>query len=118
MTVLTFFIIISMTLSGQQVLKEIGLPGISGGGNKAVKEQAKDTLTVGLNQQGEILVDGKTVNVVELSERMVSYLESHPEGVVVLKADSKLAYEKVASLLEAMREIGGDRVSLAVQQKS
>ena len=52
-----------------------------------------------------------------MAETIVSFLNANPEGVVVLKADSKLTYDSVAKLLEVMRDIGGDRISLAVDYK-
>jgi biopolymer transport protein ExbD len=42
-------------------------------------------------------------------------LQQHPQGAVVLNADRKLAYEEVVQILGKMRDIGGDRVSLAIE---
>jgi biopolymer transport protein ExbD len=46
---------------------------------------------------------------------MQAYLQQHPEGAVVLNADRKLPYEEVVKVLGKMRDIGGDRVSLAIE---
>jgi biopolymer transport protein ExbD len=45
---------------------------------------------------------------------MQQYLGSNREGFVILTADRQIPYEQVVQLLGEMREIGGDRVSLAV----
>lgn len=114
MVVLTFFIIISMTLSGSPVLN-VKLPLLgSKGGPEAEKPQEPKKLTIALDNRGLILLDSKPINTEQMANAMVEFLNANPDGVVVLKADSKLTYDNVARLLEVMRDIGGDRVSLAV----
>lgn len=110
MTILTFFIIVSMTLTSQQSV-DVTLPSA----NTGVSEQnTPDPLVVGLNQQGQISLGTQSVTTEQLAQQMVAYLRSNPQGVVILKADSELAYQKVVKLLGTMRDIGGDRVSLAI----
>jgi biopolymer transport protein ExbD len=112
MSVLTFFIITSMTLTSQR-LANVNLPG-SGAGGSEQKDQKP--LVVGLNRQGEILLDNKAVSKAQLAEQMQSFLEKNPEGSMVLKADRSLPYEKVEELLKEMGKIGGMSVSLAIEQ--
>lgn len=112
MTILTFFIIISMTLSSNQGSVDVTLPSAKEG---VTEQKAPDPLIVGLNQQGEILLADKTVSDAELAQQMKSYLLQNPkDGAIILKADHKLPYEQVVKLLGKMRDIGGDRVSLAI----
>ncbi|MBC7824978.1 MAG: biopolymer transporter ExbD [Candidatus Parcubacteria bacterium] len=111
MTILTFFIIIAMTLTTQQTVN-VTLPSASAGAGE-LKEP--DPLIIGLNLQGEILLDDKTVSQAELSQRMQSYLVQNPKGAVILKAADKIPYEQVVKLLGTMRDVGGDRVSLAIE---
>ncbi len=111
MTILTFFIILAMTLTTQQTVN-VTLPSASAG---AVELKEPDPLIIGLNLQGEILVDDKTVSQAELSQRMQSYLVQNPKGAVILKAADKIPYEQVVKLLGTMRDVGGDRVSLAIE---
>lgn len=115
MTVLTFFILISMTLSGQPMMNVI-LPLLQG---KQGAEQAPkaEKLVVGLDNQGQILLDSKPATIDQMAEQVVSFLEKNPEGSVLLKADSKLKYDKVVQVLEVMRDIGGDQVALAIERK-
>ncbi len=111
MTILTFFIIIAMTLTTQQTVN-VTLPSASAG---AVELKEPDPLIIGLNLQGEILLDSKTVSQTELSQRMQSYLVQNPKGAVILKAADKIPYDQVVKLLGTMRDVGGDRVSLAIE---
>jgi biopolymer transport protein ExbD len=112
MSVLTFFIITSMTLTSQR-LANVNLPGSGAGGNE---QKDQKPFVIGLNQQGEILLDNKAVNKAQLAEQMQSYLEKNPEGSMVLKADRSLPYEKVEELLKEMGKIGGMSVSLAIER--
>ncbi|MBE9100470.1 ExbD/TolR family protein [Vacuolonema iberomarrocanum] len=114
MTVLTFFIIISMTLSGQQVLN-ILLPGV-GEENEAVEtfENNVPLLVVGLDEQEQIIIRNEVVTVQELAEAMRVHLTENEEGIILLKADRSLDYSQVSGLLRTMRDIGGDRVSLGI----
>ena len=112
MTVLTFFVIISMTLSSGQKIVNVPLPF----GGAGTKEVTPNPLEVGLNRQGQILVGSNSVGEDQLAQAMADYFTSNPEGTVILKADRKIPYAQVVQLLQTMRDIGGDRVSLAVDQ--
>ncbi|NJO72484.1 MAG: biopolymer transporter ExbD [Leptolyngbyaceae cyanobacterium RM1_406_9] len=113
MTVLTFFIIISMTLTGQQVMN-VSLPSAAEGVTEGAGDV--DPFIVGLNPQNQILVENQPISNSQLVEQVQAYLSANPEGVVLVKADRELVYEDVAELLETLRDIGGDRVSLAIEQ--
>jgi biopolymer transport protein ExbD len=116
MTVLTFFIIISMSLTGQQLLN-VRLPQ-SVEGDGAVEETQivqVDALVVGLDKDGRMLIDSEPVTFNQLSQRVRSYFAQNPNGKLVVKADRELTYSEVAGLLTDLRAIGGNRVSLAVE---
>lgn len=113
MTILTFFIIISMTLTAQQRSVDIDLPNTNAGASDV---NAPDPLVVGLTRQGQIAIADKPVTEAQLNQQMQAYLQTNPQGVVVLKADKKLPYEQVIQVLGKMRNVGGDRVSLAIEQ--
>ncbi|MDJ0704215.1 MAG: biopolymer transporter ExbD [Leptolyngbyaceae cyanobacterium MO_188.B28] len=118
MTVLTFFIIISMTLTGRQLL-DINLPRSSTNPDSqqqsAKPREQPIPLIVGLNLQGELILDSQPASLEQLSQRLQEHFTQHPNGILVLKADRELPYESVAQMLEILRDIGGDRVSLAVE---
>ena len=115
MTVLTFFIIISMGLTGQAWLN-VRLPQSvaeeAGGDGEVI---ATDVLVVGLDQDGNLLLDNAAVSASDLTQVVQAYFAQTPEGRLVLKADRTLAYSEVAALLAELRAIGGNRVSLAVE---
>lgn len=113
MTVLTFFIIISMSLRGQQI-GTITLPEAGEGAIASRDLDNAPVLVVGLSLDRQLLIDNQPVGVEQLTQRMQDHLLQHPNGVILLKADRALTYPEVARVLTMMRDIGGDRVSLAI----
>lgn len=111
MTILTFFIILSMTLTDFQSI-DISLPNSQSG---ASQEEPPDPLVVGLNQQGQIVLEGTPTDRDRLSQQISTYLQQNPKGTVVLKADKDLAYQRVMQVLGTLKELGGERVSLAIE---
>ncbi|MFE4106737.1 ExbD/TolR family protein [Almyronema epifaneia] len=116
MTVLTFFIIISMTLTGQQIIN-VQLPESLSQGPEAAKlpSEASKPLVVGLSQDNQIILDNEAVNLTQLAQQVRAYGAENPEGQIVLKADKTLPYSQVAKLLNDIRDMGANRVSLAVE---
>ncbi|MBE9159272.1 biopolymer transporter ExbD [Nodosilinea sp. LEGE 06152] len=115
MTVLTFFIIISMSLTGQQLLN-VRLPqSVAEGGTEEPQIVQVDALVVGLDKDGNMLLDNETITFTQLSQRVRTYFAQNPNGKLVLKADRELSYSQVSGLLTDLRAIGGNRVSLAVE---
>lgn len=117
MSVLTFFIIISMTLTGQQVL-QVTLPtSNTASTDKNKVPQQANPLIVGLTLKEEIILDNQPVNSGKLTDRISAYIDKNPQGKIILSADRKLPYSKVSALLKKMGKMGGDRVSLLLQDK-
>ncbi|NJR65761.1 MAG: biopolymer transporter ExbD [Leptolyngbyaceae cyanobacterium CRU_2_3] len=114
MTVLTFFIIVSMTLTGQQLFN-VDLPT---GKTKENAQTATKTakLTIGLNSTGQMVIDNQTVTEQAVVQQVQTFLSTSPNGIVTLKADKGLKYESVLGLLKTLRDIGGDRIFLAIEK--
>jgi biopolymer transport protein ExbD len=119
MAVLTFFIVISMTLSTGQNVIGVNLPRTDKGAAKSSAQDAKapEPLMVGMNKQGQIMIQNKTVEPSQLDAQLQAYFQKSPEGVVVFQADKTLTYEKLSKVLGQIRAIGGDRVALAVDSQ-
>ncbi|MEC4894287.1 MAG: biopolymer transporter ExbD [Oscillatoria sp. PMC 1050.18] len=115
MSVLTFFIITSMGLTGQQI-GNIIVPGTEAGEGGVSEQEIQEKLVVGLSLEGDILLENRIIDEAELAEVMQAYLAENPNGAIVLKADRELEYQQVEKLLRKMSEIGGDSVSLSIQR--
>lgn len=115
LTVLTFFIIISMTLSTGQNVLNVNLPKTETG---ATSSDAKtpDPLMLSIDLKGNVVIQDKPVDPTQLDAQLQAYFQKSPQGFVVLQADKNLAYEKVTKVLGQVRAIGGDRVALAVDK--
>jgi biopolymer transport protein ExbD len=111
MTILTFFILVSMSLTNFQAV-DASLPTTDKGTNK---ERPQDPLVIGMNRQGQVLIENATVNDSQIAQQVVNYFQKNPKGSIVLKADKALPYEKVVQTLGVLRDVGGDRVSLAIE---
>ncbi len=112
MTILTFFIILSMTLRPGQKTLDVNLPQ---GSSETQADTTVQPLTVELNSQGQISAAGQVVDSATLIPLLQTYLENNPKGSVLLKADQTLPYSEIVKVLGQMRQVGGDRVSLAIE---
>jgi biopolymer transport protein ExbD len=113
MSILAFFIVVSMTLTRQQSAVDVTLPGVKSGVNAATVNAAS---IVVLDAQGQIWMGDRQIAPQQLESAIATYLQEHPQGTVLLKADRQLPYEQVIQLLGQLRAVGGDRVSLAISQ--
>lgn len=113
MTILTFFIVVSMTLTSTQSV-DLSLPSVSDPAQKE-SDQPSEPLIISLNRNSQTFLEGKPATEEELTTAIVSYLQKTPKGSVLLRADQKLPYEKVIQVLTRLQKIGGNRVSLAIE---
>ena len=111
LTVLMFFIVLSMAPKAKMI-KNVALPSADRG---KVEEVLPNPLIIGMNKQGQNLVDNQPIDDLALGNKVVEYLNKNAKGAVVLKADKGLSYEKVVKTLGILRDVGGDRVSLALE---
>ncbi|NDJ16508.1 ExbD/TolR family protein [Myxacorys almedinensis] len=111
MTILTFFIVVSMSLTKFQSVDAL-LPSTEKG---ISQETPPDPLVVGMTRQGQVMIDNTTANDTQIAQQVVNYFQKNPKGNIVLKADKSLPYEKVVQTLGILRDVGGDRVSLAIE---
>ena len=111
MTILIFFIIVSMSLTNFQAV-DVALPSASKGtsGDRPV-----EPLIVGVDRQGQMIINNVPVNESQMGQQVVTFLQQNPKAVVVLKADKALSYDQVVKAIGVLRDVGGDRVSLAIE---
>ncbi len=116
MTVLIFFVVISMGLTGVQINGVI-LPRSVSNTDEQITDNTDEAkpFVIGLTAQKELILDGETVQLRNLSPRLKTYFQENPNGSIMLKADRTLPYDDIANLLDELRGIGGRQVSLAVE---
>ncbi|MBD1913822.1 MULTISPECIES: biopolymer transporter ExbD [unclassified Leptolyngbya] len=112
MTVLTFFIIVSMTLSLDQGV-EVTLP--SNQPQPAVEEPPPSVLIVEMDSEGQFSMEGETLEKAQLLGRLRFFLQQDEKAQVVFQANPSLPYEQVLQTLTELKQVGGDRISLAIE---
>jgi biopolymer transport protein ExbD len=116
MAILIFFIVISMTLSTGHNVLGVNLPKTEEGDSASADTKTPDPMVVGINQQGQVVIQNKPVTPSGLQSQLQAYFQKSPQGMVILQADRTLAYEKITKLLGQVRSVGGDRVALAIDK--
>lgn len=116
MTVLIFFVLISMGLTGVQI-SGVRLPQSVEGADETITDKGEEVqpLVIGLTGEKALILAGEPVEVSALAPAIQAYFAENPDGSLMLKADRALPYEDIAALLSELREMGGRRVSLAVE---
>ena len=115
MSVLIFFVIISMSMTGVAI-NGVTLPtAVNNADESAGSEKESLPLTMGLDSQSTLTIEGETIEVDSLAPIVQSYFQANPDGSILLKADRELPYDDIADLLTQLRQVGGKRVSLAVE---
>ena len=115
MGVLAFFVVISVSLGSEQLI-EVELP----------PEQTEDIppdqlpsadeiFIVEMDEDQEMSLNGQPIDSAQLSLEIDNYLTQNPNKTVYLVPDQELPYENVMQFLGDMRAVGGDRVSLALE---
>jgi biopolymer transport protein ExbD len=114
MGILAFFVMITMTLGSEQFI-EVQLP--------AEQEQEAEPpplpanpFIVELVGENEVQLNGQPTDIEALKGQMEVYLSRNPDNIVFLLPDQDLPYEQVMQFLGEMRDVGGDRVSLAIEE--
>lgn len=117
MTVLIFFVIISMGLTGIQVNGVI-LPRSVDSTDQALTPQGTESqpLVIGLTAEKALVLEGEPTDLNQLAPVIQAYFADNPDGSLLLKADRSLPYRDIATLLSELRRVGGRRVSLAVDK--
>ncbi len=116
MTVLIFFVLISMGLTGVQI-SGVRLPQSVEGADETITDKSEEVqpLVIGLTGEKALVLAGEPVDVSDLAPAIQAYFAENPDGSLMLKADRALPYEDIAALLSELRKMGGRQVSLAVE---
>ncbi|MGB3300430.1 MAG: biopolymer transporter ExbD [Phormidesmis sp.] len=112
MGVLAFFVVISVSLGSEQLI-QVDLPPEQTEDTPAA-ETPQDPFVVEMDASGQQLLNGEPLSRSALSAQIQAYLAQSTDSIVYLVPSRELPYEQVVQFLGDMRTIGGDRVSLAL----
>lgn len=106
---LVFFMMSTMFMVEQKVLP-VTLPAAS-----APETNNQRTAPITVMADGGIRFGETSVSVVELEERIRSEMQKDREMRFVLRADRSVAYGKVVEVLDLLRKLGVQRLTVAVE---
>ncbi|MEM1311402.1 MAG: biopolymer transporter ExbD [Cyanobacteria bacterium P01_H01_bin.153] len=114
MGVLAFFVVVTLTLGSEEKI-DMKLPAAQ------PEEQPPAPVTtppfiVKMDASGGFRLNNNPIDKESLKAQMETYLGENSDNVVYLLPDRELPYQQVIQFLGEMREIGGDRVSLAIEE--
>ncbi|MEL6400580.1 MAG: biopolymer transporter ExbD [Cyanobacteria bacterium J06626_4] len=114
MGVLAFFVVVTLTLGSEEMI-DMKLPAAQ------PEDLPPPTVTnppfvVEMAADGGFRVNNTPTDKESLKAQMEAYLAQKSDNIVYLLPDRELSYEQVMQFLGEMREVGGDRVSLAIEE--
>jgi biopolymer transport protein ExbD len=110
--ILTFFLLAALQFTRQQAIN-IDLPKASTSTVTGITSESA-TQIVTIDAVGNLYVEKQPVQRQQLPEKLRQYLQANPNGTLVLNASRTATYNDVISILDVMRQVGGDRVSLGI----
>lgn len=110
MTVLTFFLILTMSFTSQS-LNNLDLPSLEKEGKIGQLPPNIKKFVIGLNSKKEISIANKLISEAELESKLQAFLTENPKGLVIVHADKALNYQEIDKLLQSIQKMGGDRVT-------
>ena len=116
MGVLAFFVVISVSLSNDQLI-QVNLPPEPTEDTPTSDQTTSEPFIVSLDADGQQRLNGVPIATDQLITEINAYLDSNPNQNVYLVPSRQLPYEQVMRFLGDMRAVGGsDRVSLALEK--
>lgn len=109
--VLSYFVVTSASISNEAAL-QVNLPPEQSNPAAGV---IPEPFIVQMDASGQPSLNGEPIDSEALSAQVQTYLAQNKASTVYLVPSHELPYEQVMQFLGDMRAVGGDRVSLALE---
>jgi biopolymer transport protein ExbD len=109
--VLSYFVVTSASAGNDPAL-QVDLPPEQSNSAAGI---IPEPFVVKMDASGQPSLNGEPMTSKALSGRVQTYLTQNKDSTVYLVPSQELPYEKVMQFLGEMRTVGGDRVSLALE---
>jgi biopolymer transport protein ExbD len=113
MGVMAFFVVVSVSMGDEQLI-EVNLPAEQA--SDPPPETATVPFIVEIDATGQQKLNGAPIAPDQLAAEMQLYLAQNADSTIYLVPNRALPYEQVMQFLGEMRAVGGDRVSLALEE--
>lgn len=110
LAILAFFVMVSVSLSLEKSVA-LRLPA-----DRYPAETETPPLVIDVSE-GEIEIEEQTLTLGVALGRVQQYLQTNPQGYVLLRPSDTLIYQDLMEVLLPLQELGGDRVSLVIRQE-
>lgn len=110
--ILTFFLLAALQFTRQQAIN-VDLPKASTSTAAGINSTGGN-LIVTIDAVGNTYVEKQLVRRNDLAQSLSQYVQTNPNGVLVLNASRTATYNDVVETLDLLRQVGGDRVSLGI----
>lgn len=110
MTILIFFVVLTLVMGDQQVL-EVSVP--AAGDGPAPTSVLPDPLVVVVTGQGTLHVAGKPVTEADAIAAAQQQLAT-PQAWVVVTAEPQAPYERILQVMQRLQPLDPERVTLAL----
>ncbi|MEO1790754.1 MAG: biopolymer transporter ExbD [Cyanobacteria bacterium J06629_19] len=113
--ILTFFILAAVGLSRQQVI-DLTLPSVNN--SVPLSGDGTNRLYISVDSNGQVYLESNPVPISLLQNVAAQYRQEQPNGTIVLYAATSARYEDVLTVLDLLKSVAGNRVSLATLPKA
>ena len=113
MGVLAFFVVVTTTLGNEEQI-DMKLPAAQP--EESLPPISTQPFVVEMDANGGLRLNNNPIDKESLQVQIETYLARSQDNVVYLLPNRDLTYEQVVQFLGEMREVGGDRVSLAIEE--
>jgi len=81
-------------------------------------ERLPGEIIVNLSDKGPVIVNGRTLTISELQNRLAQVAKFYPGQPIIIRADKEVKYDKLVALIDACRAAGVWNFSLATEKES
>lgn len=109
--ILTFFVMSSLYLSRSEGLS-VNLPKAT-----TAKTQRPSQITVNVDQQGQLALNRKPVELENLETSVRQLIKPNQETLIILKADQSVNHGQVVEVMDRLRKIKEAKLAIAAQKR-
>ena len=110
MLLLLIFFMVATEFADEERTFDIELPTTS---DVAALMSLPDPATVSVTAAGEVFLQGESVAVPDLEQRLAAMRQNYPGQAVLVRGDGAAAYQRIIDVLAAVKRAGIASVSLA-----
>jgi biopolymer transport protein ExbD len=108
------FMLVSLTMNKNQGMN-VQVPSASAAEKQDNKENK--TLTLSINEKGEVFVNKDKVSIPALGIRLQAFKSAVKDPSVVVNADGRAEYKTVAAVIDEAKKIGVNKVALSTEKR-